>query len=304
MSLYTTEDQPDTTLNNKTGYIATNAAPLLTVCAEKEESMPRQMMLPTASLRPDPEQPRKTRDPERQRQLNESVALHGILQALGVRDDLITVIWGEGRLIAARAAGLKEVPAVVLDKSMAQWQYQNLALVENVVRSDLNQFELWQGCVRLMEANSGWGLKDLAKALSYDPSAMTRIMSPSKVIPQALDAFREGKIVFGHTYAISKAESPEEQLSLLNMCLSGASRDAVEKAVRKNRTATTATVKLSRVRCPLSSGTTVVVSGPEMSLEDVIEALGLAMDAAKKANKESLDVKTAEKVWRDKAKAG
>ena len=76
-----------------------------------------------------------------------------------------------------------------------------------------------------MEANTGWGLKDMAKALSYDASALTRIMSPSKCIPAAVDALRDGKIVFAHTYAISKAETPEGQARLLSLALAGISQE-------------------------------------------------------------------------------
>jgi ParB family chromosome partitioning protein len=264
--------------------------------------MPQQMMLPTATLMPDPTQPRKTRQPEKQRQLNESVATHGILQPLGVRNDRITVVWGEGRLIAALAANLKEVPAVVLDKSMAEWQYQNLQLVENVVRSDLSQFELWQGCVRLKEANS-WGLKDLAKALSYDGSSMTRIMSPSNCIPPVVEAFREGKIVFGHTYAISKAESPAEQMELLNLALSGASREAVEKAGRKSRNGIATAAKLSRVKIAMPKGATVVVNGNELSMTGVVELLAETLKEARKAA-DQFDVKTWVSMMKDKAKGG
>jgi ParB family chromosome partitioning protein len=266
--------------------------------------MTRQMMLPTASLslRSERGQPRITRDPEKQRQLNESIALHGILQPIGVRDDLITPIWGEGRILAALAAGLKEIPAVILDKSMAEWQYHNLALVENVVRSDLSQFELWQGCVRLMEANANWQLKDLAKALSYDASTMTRIMSPSKCIPQAVEALRERKIVFGHTYAISKAESPEEQLSLLNFCLSGASRDAAEKAVRKNRgNGATSTMKVSRITCLLNGGT-VQVRGEGLGMPELIGLLSDLLKAAERGHKDGMDVRAFQAVLKSKNK--
>ena len=56
-------------------------------------------------------------------------------------------LWGRPVDRGHVAAGLHEVPAVILDKSMAEWQYHNLQLVENVVRSDLSPFDLWQGCV-------------------------------------------------------------------------------------------------------------------------------------------------------------
>jgi hypothetical protein len=62
-------------------------------------------------------------------------------------------------------------------------------------------------------------------------------------------------------------------------------------------------VKLARVRCPLPDGTTtVVVSGLEMSLENYIDVLQSALDLAKRANKDALDVRTAERVWKHRAK--
>jgi ParB family chromosome partitioning protein len=256
--------------------------------------MPQQMMLPTASLRPDPAQPRKNRDPEKQRQLNESVALHGVLQPITVRDDLVTVVSGAGRLEAALAASLKEIPALILDKQMAEWQYQNLQLVENVVRSDLSQFDLWQACVRLLKANPDWGMKDLARMLSYDISSMTRIMSPSRCIPQAVDALRERKIVFGHTYAISKAETPEEQLSILNFCLSGASRDAAEKAVRKKRNGRGATqtpeVKVAKGKFPMPKAI-VQISGDGLTISTVIDVLTDLLKEAKAGHAQGMDIR-------------
>jgi len=261
--------------------------------------MPQLTMLPTATLKPDPNQPRKSRDPEKQRQLNESIALHGILQPVGVRANKITLAWGEGRLIGAVAAGLPEVPAVVLDKSMAEWQYQNLQLVENVVRSDIGHFDLWQSCLRLMEANPGWGLKDLAKALSYDASALTRIMSPSRCIPAVVDALRDGKIVFGHTYAISKAEAPEEQARLLSLALAGISRDKLEteRAGQKSRSGIASAVKASRVKIAMPEAT-LVITGKELSMSEVVNLLSETLKQARKAA-DRYDVKTWVRMMKD-----
>jgi ParB family chromosome partitioning protein len=262
--------------------------------------MPQQTMLLTASLRPDRNQPRKTRNPEKQRQLNESIALHGILEPLGVRADKITLVWGEGRLIAALANGLKEVPAVVLDQSMAEWEYQNLQLVENVVRSDISHFELWQGCGRLLAANPGWGLKDLARSLSYDASAMTRIMSPSKCIPAWQEALKEGKVGISDCYAASKL--PEsEQPALLAMKLAGASRDAIERAGRKKRNENTPEVRVNSLRCPLPSGTTVVIKGRELTLLDAIQALFDLSKAMKRASEEGIDGRTFARMCAERA---
>src|SRR5262249_53963334 len=98
---------------------------------------------------------------------------------------------------------------------------------------------------------------------------------------------------------------PQEQERLLNLSLAGAGRDALEKEVRNGRAAELGpAVKLSRVRGPLPSGGTVVVSGPALSLSGLAEALGPGLDCARRASRDALDVKTAERVWRDRARSG
>jgi len=79
--------------------------------------------------------------------------------------------------------------------------------------------------------------------------------------------------------------------------------NALAEAGRKLRNGTgTTAVRLARVRCPLNTGTVVVVSGPEMTIEGYISALQQALDQAKRANKEALDIRTAERVWKDRSK--
>lgn len=239
-------------------------------------------------------------------QLLESVRLHGILQPVGVRFEQqgkYRVVWGHRRLKAAIGAGLKEVPVVILDKDVTEGQWRTMQLLENVVRTDITPFDLWQGCVRLMEANAGWTQAELGKVLSMPPSTVTRTLSPSKCIPAWVEALKAGKVGLADCYNASRLPE-DEQTGLLAMRLGGATRDQLEAAGRKKRTVPVAVVKLSRVKCPLSSGTVVTVTGPEMTLEQYLEALTQAREAAVKANKDQLDIKTAEKVWADRAKIG
>ena len=233
--------------------------------------------------------------------LADNIRQYGILQPLGARHDG-KLVWGHRRLRAAIAAGLKEVPTVVLHKDMTEGEYLTLQMLENVSRIDLKPIELWEGCVRLLEANKGWQFKDLAKALSLDPGQITRIMSPSKAIPAVVEALRAESIPLASVYAITKGDSAEEQTRLLSLALSGMGRDGLEKEVKKSRTVKDPAVKLARIRCPLNSGAVVVVSGPEMDLETYIQALSSALDMARKSSRDSLDIKTAERVWKDRSK--
>jgi ParB family transcriptional regulator, chromosome partitioning protein len=266
--------------------------------------MPQQTTLPTAVLKPDPNQPRKSRDDEKLRRLTESVRLLGVLQPIGVRSDRTTVVWGHGRLLAAIAAGLKDIPVIILDKPMTEGEYLVLQLVENTLRSDLSDYEQWRGCADALLKNPKWQLKDLAEMLSLDPSSLTRIMSPSKCIPAVVDALRDGKILFAHTYAISKAETPEEQARLLSLALAGTSRAKIEaeRAGRKGSNATASAVKVLRVKIAMPEGASVVISGKELSMAEVVELLGETLKEARKAA-DQYDVKTWVSMMRDKAKA-
>jgi hypothetical protein len=189
----------------------------------------------------------------------------------------------------------------IADEELSDSQKRVWQLVENMQRADLTGYEQWTACSELMCMNPAWQMKDLAEHLNIDPSTVTRILSPSKCTPEWQDALRDGKVGIGDAYAASKLPQ-DRQSGLLALKLSGASRDALEQAAKKARSVERQTVKLAKVRCPLSSGTVVTVQGAEMDLEQLIEALQGALDAARKANKEQLDVKTWARVMSDKAK--
>jgi len=245
---------------------------------------------------------RKDNDPSKQEELNASVKAHGILMPLLVMISGI-LLAGHRRLIAALAAGLETVPVIITDRLLSDSEVLLIQLAENVHRADLSGYEKWQACAQLMQINPNWPLKELAAHLHLDPSMVTRLISPSKCIEAAQAALREGRIGISDCYAISKLPV-EDQASLLSQKLSGASRDAIEQAGRKNRTKVAPAVRLSRVKIAMPEGKTVVLTGPEMSLDEVITALESALSAARRAHKDNLDVKTAEKVWRDRARAG
>jgi ParB family transcriptional regulator, chromosome partitioning protein len=234
--------------------------------------------------------------------LTESIRQHGVLQPVGARPDG-TLVWGHRRVRCAIAAGLKELPVVILSAAMSEGEFLTLQMLENVQRADLCQYDLWQGCVRLMAANKGWKLQDLAKALSLDPSTVTKLMSPSKVVPSAVEALKGGKINLSHTYAISRLDEPAEQERLLMLALAGTSREKLEAEVKKSRAQMPETVKVSRIVCPLSTGVTLTVQGKDIDLEALIQSLQTAIEAARKGLKEQIDVKTWSRVMADKAKA-
>jgi ParB family transcriptional regulator, chromosome partitioning protein len=264
--------------------------------------MPQLIAKPLSFFKPDPNQPRKHFDADGLRHLGESLKVRQNEPIQALADG--TILDGERRWRSAKLVGLEKLDAIITDVKLTQTEINVIRLTSFFHKADLNAYEKWLACAELMCGNPTWQMKDLADALKLDPSSATRYLSPSKCTPAWQEALKAGKVGISDCYAASKL--PEsEQSSLLTLKLSGATRDQLEQVGRKARATTpsTSAVRLSRVRCPLSTGTTVVVSGPEMSLECLIDALSSALDAARRAHKESLDIKTAEKVWKDKAKA-
>ena len=175
-------------------------------------------------------------------------------------------------------------------------------ITENMQRADLSGYEKWQGCAELIGMNPTWQSKDLAERLHLDPSMVTRLLSPSKCIIAAQEALASGKIGISDCYAISKVPEAEQE-GLLALKLSGASRDAIEQAGRKNRKGATAAVSLSRVKIAMHGGATVVITSKDLGMAQVIELLTETLKEARKAA-EQYDVKTFVSMMRDKAKAG
>lgn len=249
---------------------------------------------------PDDTDPRKTQWEADLDHLGDDLLARGVLVPLLAKPDG-TLIDGWRRRSASQRKGIKELPVIITEKPETEIRGIQLATVFH--KADLTAGEKWLACTEILAAHPEWQIKDLAEFLHLDPSMLTRLLSPSKCIPAWQEALKAGKVGISDCYAASKLPQ-SEQAGLLAMKLSGASRDAIEQAGRKNRTKASSAVRLSRVKIAMPQGTTVVLTGAEMSLDDVINALESALSAARRAHKDNLDVKTAEKVWRDKAKAG
>lgn len=254
-----------------------------------------------AWIKPDPNQPRKHFDEDELRRLGESLKVRQNDPVQAQPDG--TLIDGERRWRAGKLVGLESLLVIITEKPLTPQELAVTRLTTFFHRADLSHYERLGACKELLRLHPGWRAKDLCDHLHVDPGTMSKILAADKVCGPVLEAFAAGKIGPSEVYAISKAETEAEQLELLAAKLSGATRDQIEKK-RGGASRAASQVKLARVRCPLSTGATVTVAGDEMSLEDLIEALSAALDAARKAVKESLDVKTAQRVWADKAKAG
>ncbi|MFZ1932682.1 MAG: ParB/RepB/Spo0J family partition protein [Thermoguttaceae bacterium] len=262
--------------------------------------MPELLTKPVSWFVPDPKQPRKSYAKSELLELAESMTTEGQFQPVGARPDGM-LIWGGRRLAAALLGEMKELSVIIADRVLSDTEIRIIQLSENLHRSSLADREVYLAVKELRTLNPTWLKKDFAAHLHKDASMMTRIFAVDDLIPEAREAFLNGAFGFSVAYGISKATAEQQHL-LLASKLAGVSRDEIERQGRKQRNGTPA-VRVSRIVCPLPSGAVVQVSGQKLSLDDMIEAISQLLKEAKKAGEHGWDIRTFERVCKDRVKA-
>lgn len=160
-------------------------------------------------------QPRKVFDKDKLEELTNSIKEHGVLQPiLVVKDENgYTIVAGERRWRAAKAAGLKEIPAII--KDYTDTKKKQVALIENIQREDLNIVEVAKAIKELMDID-GYTQSEVAKITGKNLSTVSNIMRLLKLQEQILDYLLEGKLVEGQARALLAVEDDEKQLLIAN----------------------------------------------------------------------------------------
>lgn len=197
---------------------------------------PTTVELPIDAITPNPKQPRKDFDDKALRDLSESLKQSGLLQPVVVRraGEGYQLVVGERRWRAAKMAGIERIPAVVREASDAQ--SLELALVENLLREDLNPMEEAEAYQRLL-AEFAWTQEDLAQRVARDRSSIANCLRLLK-LPDVIQAdLRSGRLTMGHARALLSLDSPAEQLRLREEILTHSwSVRATEQGVQAKRT--------------------------------------------------------------------
>ena len=174
------------------------------------EKSPYQL-LPIYKVEPNPGQPRQDFDEEELQALADSIAEHGIVQPLTVRQlesGYYQIIAGERRWRAARIAGLSEVPAVIMEAD--DRKVMELALIENLQRQDLNPVEEALGYRSLME-DYGLTQEETAKQVGKSRPAVANALRLLGLCPEVLEKLRSGELTAGHARAILTIKSEKKQ---------------------------------------------------------------------------------------------
>jgi ParB family chromosome partitioning protein len=191
--------------------------------------------LPIDSISPNPKQPRKDFDDRALHDLAESLKQSGLLQPVVVRrfGEGYQLIVGERRWRAAKMAGITRIPAVIRDATDAETL--ELALVENLLREDLNPMEEAEAYQRLL-VEFGWTQEELAQRVARDRSSVANCLRLLK-LPETIQAdLRAGRLTMGHARALLSLDSPAEQLKLRGQILAHSwSVRATEQGVQAKR---------------------------------------------------------------------
>ena len=158
--------------------------------------------VPIDQIIPNPEQPRQRFSDEGLDALTESIRIHGVLSPLLVcrREGRYVLIAGERRLRSCALAGVLEVPVVLKDTTTAQEQLE-LALVENLVREDLDMIEEGKGYARLMEIY-GYTQEEIASRVGKNRSTIANAIRLLGLPPFVKEALLQGVISAGHARAL------------------------------------------------------------------------------------------------------
>ena len=167
--------------------------------------------LPIESLRPNPEQPRRTFTQAHLDELADSIRTKGILQPIIVRPDpgsegMFEIVAGERRWRAAQLAQLHEVPVLV--REFTDTEVLEVAIIENIQRADLNPIEEAAGYRQLM-FKFGHTQEKLAEALGKSRSHIANLMRLLNLPETVQSMVSEGTLSAGHARALITAPNPE-----------------------------------------------------------------------------------------------
>jgi ParB family transcriptional regulator, chromosome partitioning protein len=191
-------------------------------------------------------QPRKDMDPEKLKELSDSIAAQGIIQPIIVRKiapDKYEIIAGERRWRAAQLAGLIEVPVLV--KDIDDKSVMAVALIENIQREDLNALEEAEALHRLLDEFE-LTHQQIAESVGKSRTTITNLLRLLDLASEVKTMMSRGQLEMGHARALLGLEEVK-QIEIAHKAIKqNLSVRAVEKLVREQNEEKSAVIKKSR----------------------------------------------------------
>jgi ParB family chromosome partitioning protein len=163
--------------------------------------------IPITDLRPDPNQPRKSIDPQALEELVASIRTHGIIQPILFRTaegGWLTIVAGERRFQAARIAGISMIPGICVEGNTS-----GIALIENMLRQDLTPIEEAEGLQRLMDEQD-YTQEELGGIIGKAQNTLSEILSLNK-LPEEIRNECRGDRTIPRSALVSIAKKKQER---------------------------------------------------------------------------------------------
>lgn len=196
------------------------------------------MFVPISRIEPNPDQPRKDFDEKAMAELADSIREKGIIQPIIVErkeSGGFVIIAGERRYRAAKMIGLEEVPVII--KNYGQDERLEIALIENIQRSDLNPIEEAEAYQKLIEMHN-YTQEQVAKKVGKQRTTIANALRILKLPDEIKKQISEGIITPGHARAILSLEDIIDQKELTQLIINEklSVRDAEKLAEKKRST--------------------------------------------------------------------
>ena len=161
-------------------------------------------------VEPNKLQPRKNFDEDKLQDLAENIKLHGIINPLIVQDrgKYYEIIGGERRWRAARIAGFKKVPVIIM--KLSEQEFVEISLIDNIQREQLNPIEEALAFARLIDE---FNLKqdEVAERVSKSRTTITNALRLLKLDKRVQDMIVDDKLTTGHARAMLAIQDNDKQ---------------------------------------------------------------------------------------------
>ena len=202
---------------------------------EKEEIKDGQVVhnLKITEVEPNREQPRKKFDEEALNELADSIKKYGLIQPIVVtkKKDYYEIVAGERRWRASKLAEMPTIPAIVREDNKKK--NQEISLIENIQRENLNAFEKASGIKLLMDEYS-LTQQQVAEIIGKSRSGVANTLRILNLDPRVLNLAKEGKLTEAHCRALLVYEDPDRQYeAALRYVEKGESSREIERTTKR-----------------------------------------------------------------------
>lgn len=168
---------------------------------DMEVERQEQSKIPVDEIRPNPYQPRKVFNDEALKELSSSIKQHGVFTPILVKKSIqgYDLIAGERRLRASKLAGLKDIPAIIVD--FDDQEMMEIALLENIQREDLNVIEEAKAYEKLIQ-RLGYTQEQLAHRVGKSREHITNLLRLLKLPEDVQEYVVSKQLSVGHVRAL------------------------------------------------------------------------------------------------------